>query len=357
LRRRKARQAMPWHLLHIMTDADTNPWTLSPDGFAALATPEARLRFLLGYAILAPSSHNTQPWRFRLRGATLDLLADRSRALPVVDPEDRALVISCGAALGHLRVAAEALGEALHVTSLPDPMQPDLLARIEAGGPCPVHRHALLDAITARRTTRAAFAPDALPEALLHATAAAIPGVTLHWRTHPADRHAIAELIAEGDRAQMSDPGFRGELAAWIHSRRAASRDGMSGAAFGMPDLLSFVGALAIRSFDMGAGQAARDMALADGSPALGLLTTPGDSPADWLAAGEALSRTILTLTAAGLKHSYLNQPIEVPTLRPKLAQLLNTTERPQILLRTGHGPEAPPSMRRPVAEVLVEEG
>jgi nitroreductase len=74
---------------------------------AALATPEPRLRFLLGYAILAPSSHNTQPWRFRLRGPTLDLLADRRRALPVVDPEDRALVISCGAALGHLRVAAE----------------------------------------------------------------------------------------------------------------------------------------------------------------------------------------------------------------------------------------------------------
>ncbi len=345
-----------------MTNAEADrlnpdPWAIAPDGFAALTTPEARLRFLLGYAILAPSSHNTQPWRFRISAATLDLLADRGRALPVVDPEDRALVISCGAALGHLRVAAEALGEALRVTLLPDPSKPDLLARIEAEGPCPVHRHALLHAITARRTTRAAFTPEPLPEALLHATTAATAGVTLHWRTHPADRHAIAELIAEGDRAQMSNPGFRGELAAWIHSRRAASRDGMSGAAFGMPDLLSFVGALAIRSFDMGAGQAAHDMALADGSPALVVITTPGDTPADWLAAGEALGRTVLTLTAAGLKHSYLNQPIEVPNLRPQLARLLNTTEHPQILLRTGHGPEVPPSVRRPVAEVLVEAG
>jgi hypothetical protein len=335
-----------------MTNAD--PWAITPDAFADLTTPEDRLRFLLGYAILAPSSHNTQPWRFRLRGATLDLLADRSRALPVVDPEDRALVISCGAALGHLRVAAEALGEALHVTPTPDPAEPDLLARIEARGPCPVHRHALLNAMTARRTTRAAFAPDPLPEALLQATAMPVPGVALHWRTHPADRHAIAELIAEGDRAQMSNPDFRRELADWIHSRRAASRDGMSGAAFGMPDVLSFVGALVIRSFDMGAGQAARDMALAEGSPALGLFTTPGDTPRDWVSTGEALSRTILTLTAAGLKHSYVNQPVEVRTLRPRLAALMNTTDHPQILLRAGHGPELAPSVRRQVADVLV---
>ncbi|WP_191085279.1 Acg family FMN-binding oxidoreductase [Roseococcus microcysteis] len=329
-----------------------DPWTLSADGFAGLATPRARLLVLAGHAILAPSSHNTQPWRFRLGADRLDLLADRSRALPVVDPEDRALVISCGAALGHLRVAAEALGQGLDVTLLPDPAEPDLLARIRPGPACAPHRPELLAAIHARRTTRAAFTTEALAQPLPLAEA---PGVTLHWRTAPAERHAIAELVAEGDRAQMADPGFRGELAAWVRSRHAASRDGMSGAAFGMPDLLSFVGAMAIRRFDMGAGQAAHDMALAENSPALGVLTTPGDTPLDWLRAGEALSRAILALTAAGLKHSYLNQPIEVPALRPKLAALLGTREFPQMLMRAGHGPDIRPSVRRPLEEVLAE--
>ncbi|HEV7457926.1 MAG TPA: hypothetical protein VGN96_14230 [Roseococcus sp.] len=330
----------------------TDPWAITTEGFAGLATPRARLRVLAGHAILAPSSHNTQPWRFRLGEDRLELLADRTRALPVVDPEDRALVISCGAALGHLRVAAEALGQGLGVTLLPEPAAPDLLARILPGPARAPVRPEWLAAIRARRTTRAAFTTEPLAQPL---PVAEVEGATLHWRTAPAERHAIAELVAEGDRAQMADPGFRGELAAWVRSRHAASRDGMSGAAFGMPDLLSFVGAMAIRRFDMGAGQAAHDMALAENSPALGVLTTPGDTPRDWLRAGEALGRAILALTAAGLKHSYLNQPIEVPALRPRLAALLGTREFPQILLRAGHGPDIGPSVRRPLEEVLVE--
>lgn len=329
-----------------------DPWTITAEGFATLAAPRARLRVLAGHAILAPSSHNTQPWRFRLGGDRLDLLADRGRALPVVDPQDRALVISCGAALGHLRVAAEALGQGLDVALLPDRAEPDLLARIMVGTACPPLRPELLAAIRARRTTRAAFTAEPLAPPL---PVSEVEGATLHWRTAPAERHSIAELIAEGDRAQMADPGFRGELAAWVRSRHAASRDGMSGAAFGMPDMLSFMGAMAIRRFDMGAGQAAHDMALAENSPALGVLTTPGDTPLDWLRAGEALSRAILALTAAGLKHSYLNQPIEVPALRPKLASLLGTREYPQMLMRAGHGPDITPSVRRPLEEVLAE--
>lgn len=331
-------------------------WQISPAAFAGCTTPEARLRHLVAWAVLAPSSHNTQPWLFRVAGPMLELRADRRRALPVVDPGDRALVISCGAALGTLRVAAESLGEALDVTLLPDPADPDLLARVTARGPCPAGDAALLEAIRTRRTTRRPFAAEPIPPALLAAAcAAAGPAVTLHWRTAPEDRHHLAELIAEGDRAQMSDIGFRGELAAWVHSRRAASRDGMSGAAFGMPDVLSFVGALAIRSFDMGAGQAARDMALADGSPALGVVTTAEDAPRAWLEAGEAMIRATLCLVAAGHTTSYLNQPIEVPSLRPRLAARLGTAEHPQILLRAGRGPAPEPSVRRPLSEVLEE--
>ncbi len=331
-----------------------DPWAITPFAFPAGQPPAARLAHLAGWALLAPSSHNTQPWRFRITGPTLELRADRSRALPVVDPMDRALVISCGAALANLCLAAAALGEALEVARLPAPEDPDLLARVTARGACPAEDPGVLDAMRARRTTRRPFDAAPLPEALLRAaSAAAHPGATLHWRTTAADRHAIAELVAEGDRLQMADPRFRAELADWVHSRRAASRDGLSADSFGMPDLLSFAGALAIRRFDMGAGQAAKDLALADGAPALGLLATPGDARADWLAAGEAMQRVLLVLTAAGVTSAYLNQPIEVPALRPRLAALLGTAEWPQILIRAGRGPALPPSVRRPLAAVL----
>src|SRR6516225_2582864 len=120
---------------------------------------EERLRFALRYAVLAPSSHNTQPWLFRIEGDHVDVLADRSRALPVVDPDDRELVISCGAALHHLRTALAAFGEQADVQLLPYPGVLDVLARVGAHGPAEPDAHARerLAAAVRRRTTRRPF--------------------------------------------------------------------------------------------------------------------------------------------------------------------------------------------------------
>ncbi|MCX7932155.1 MAG: hypothetical protein N2588_06360 [Rhodovarius sp.] len=335
-----------------------DPWDIAPEALSACRSDAERWQVLCAWAVLAPSSHNSQPWLFRARGRQLELLADRRRALPVVDPAGRELVISCGAALGVMLIAARALGQGLEVAPLPDPAEPDLLARLSLGAalPPPADAAQILAAIKARRTTRRPFPAEALPmDAIFAADDAALAaGATLRWLITPRDRYLAAELIAEADRIQMADPAFRAELAHWVRSRHAPSRDGMSGEAVGVPDILSALGALAIRSFDLGAGQAARDQALAEGSPALAVLTTPGDAAADWLAAGRALAEVLITLQRAGLTASYLNQPIEVPGLRPRLAAMLGSEEAPQLLLRVGRGPALPPTARRPVAEVLV---
>ena len=334
------------------------PWSIDPAAFPADGSPAEQLRFLVRYAVLAPSSHNTQPWLFRIEADTLALFADRTRALPVVDPNDRALVISCGAALASLEVAAERFGVALGIELLPEGVAADLLARVVWSGRVAqtVNAEALCDAIARRRTNRRAFEPEPLPEGLRHAACAIANtfGVELHWIVEPAAKRILAALVAEGDRAQLADPSFRRELAAWIHSRRATSRDGMSGYAFGMPDLLSPVGALVIRTFDVGAGQAAKDEELASGSPALAVFATAGDEPGDWLATGRALQRALLTLTAAGFTASYLNQPIEVAALRPRLARAAGIDGFPQLLVRAGRGPELLPAARRALDDVLL---
>jgi len=352
--------AIPEAPVNAMLDDD--PWLVDPAGFTACRSPGERVRFLVTYAVLAPSGHNTQPWLFHATGADrIELRADRARALPVVDPHDRALVISCGAALANLRRAAVAFGVELRVDALPDAADADLLARVQATGTAAVPPDAgmLLRAMTQRRTARFAFTPDAVPDAAARraiAAAGEAGDATLHWCSEPAQKHALGVLVAEGDRAQMADPAFRRELAAWIRSRHADSRDGLSGAAFGMPDLLSFVGALTVRTFDMGEGQSARDLALADGSPALAVLATPGDTPGDWMAAGAAMQRALLALTGDGLAYSFLNQPIEVPALRPRLAAALGTGDTPQILIRVGRCTrDVPAAIRRPVGDVLVE--
>lgn len=333
-------------------------WRIDAADYPSGGSAAERLRFLIGYAILAPSGHNTQPWLFRIRGDRLELIADRMRCLPVVDPFDRALTISCGAALAMLGMAMRHFGHAPAIDLLPEPEDPDLLARAGFGAAiAPGGDAGRIEAITRRRTTRVRYPDEPLPPGLAERlrAAAAAEGCGLVIVTEESARAALGRLVAEGDRAQFADPAFRRELAAWVHSRRAASRDGMSAAAFGMPDLLSPAGALVIRTFDMGDGQGAKDEAVAAGSPALLVLATESDAPLDWLRAGMALATILVEVTAAGWTSAYLNQPIETGRLRPRVAVAAGLTGHPQLLFRIGRAAPIDPAVRRPVAQVLID--
>ena len=118
---------------------------------------------------------------------------------------------------------------------------------------------------------------------------------------------------------------------------------------------MSAAGPLVVRTFDMGNGQAAKDRQLAEGSPVLAILGTEDDTPTDWLAAGQALAGVLLRAQAEGVAASFLNQPIEVPELRPQLRDAIGRSGFPQLLLRMGYGPEVKPTPRRTVEEVLID--
>ncbi|MGM0585657.1 MAG: Acg family FMN-binding oxidoreductase [Pseudomonadota bacterium] len=295
-------------------------------------TIDERMRRILESAGRAPSSHNTQPWLFEPGPDGVRLHADRRRALPVNDPEDRELVISCGCALMNLRVAAAAEGLGVEVAVLPEPEDPDLLAAVRVGkGGAEAGLAPLAGAVPRRVTHRKRFDGAEVPDAVMARIeeAAAVEGARLRVIREPAAREAAAGLVAEGDRAQWADPRWRRELAAWLHPRRRG--DGLS-----VPGLLAPAAALVVRSFDMGGGVAAKDRDLAAESPVMAVLGTEGDGPADWLRAGQGLERALLVAVGAGLQASYLNQPIQTPRLRPKLQQIVPEAGLPQILLRLG---------------------
>jgi hypothetical protein len=191
---------------------------------------------------------------------------------------------------------------------------------------------------------------------LLDALQAAAQEETTHLRlvTDLALKVAIAELVAEGDGLQWADKAFRLELAKWVHSNHSLSRDGISGYAQGVDDLLSYAGPLVVRTFDMGDGQAAKDHKMATGSPMLAVLSTEGDSPRDWVAAGQALSAVLLRARAHEVWASFLNQAIEAPHLRVRLRNLLQETGFPQAILRLGFSDEVKPTPRREIQDLLV---
>jgi len=316
------------------------------------APAAGRTRKLVQAAVRAPSSHNTQPWLFDVSDNAVALYLDGTRALPVNDPYDRELTISCACALFNLRVAAAKQGSSYTVRLLPDPENEELLAILQLDTPVEpaLDEAPLYDAIDRRRTYRKRFAPSPVDGQQIAALvdAAAGEGARLTVVENESTRNALADLVAEGDKIQWEDPSWRRELAAWMHPRRAG--DGLS-----VPWLAQPAARMIVRSFDMGNGVAARDRQRVEDAAVLAVLCTPGDSVADWLSAGQALQHLLLTACRDGLQASYLNQPAQVNALRPRLQELLGVDAVPQIVLRLGYPvDDIEASPRRPLEDVAV---
>lgn len=324
---------------------------LSPGARAA-----ERLRFLLQWAVLAPSRHNTQPWLFDIAGDELQIYADRTRTLPVADPDGRQLLMGCGAALANLRIAAAHFGHATSLELLPGFRRDGLLGRVrlEERAASTPETEELFRAIPLRRTNRLPLdgrePPDGLVTALLRE--ARSESVSLR-PVEPHQRRVVADLIAEGDGRAWSSSRFRGELAAWIRPNRSARRDGLPGYALGMSDLASLVHPLLVRLQNPARAESERDRRRALGTRALLVLSTRRDGNAEWVQAGVALQRILLRATAAGLYASYFAQPIESPELRRKLTAALGDRGALQLMFRLGYGLEPRATPRRAVESVL----
>jgi len=333
-----------------------DPWDVDLHAYPTSEPPLEQLRYLIGLAVLAPSTHNSQPWRFRVVDDAIEVWADASRQLRRIDPERRQLIMSCAAALFHLRVAIRRWGNADEVEYLPEPAHPDLIARVRRGRRI---RPGLRDvelvlAIPRRRTNRAPFLTRPVAAALGDALEreAATEGAWL-VRLHPHDKLDVARLIAYADRKQLADPSFRRELARWLVPRGSRRPDGIPMVRRDLPSALPLAGLALVRTFDLGSGIAAREEELATHSPVLAILGTDLDEPRDWITAGEAMEAALLRATELGLAASFLNQAIEEPELRRSITRAAHRPGFAQLILRFGWGLDVPPTPRRHVESVL----
>lgn len=339
--------------MHLQTQSDAVPDLEEIRHHEGLLTQDL-LRWVVSIAVRAPSIHNSQPWQFvATPSGALELHAERSRQLPVVDPDSRQLHISAGAAVHHAVLALHGIGRRAQVSLLPDPMHPDLLARITTSPsnslPSP-EEWALLHATRDRHTHRSPFADGRLSKALLVDLflAAERQGGHVRYVELAGERRMLADLVAEATNRQESDPEYRREVMAWS-GRPEGVPDGVPTSALTPP---ATGDEFRQRSFGPTPHLWISE---ADGEhPDILMLWSPTDSPDAWLRAGAALSALLLTATCAGVAGSMLNQPLEIPALRQRIRHEMRLPGFPQMLLRVGYAAGFTATPRRPVSEVLT---
>ena len=319
-------------------------WDIHPIGSMLAGSVEA--------AIAAPSVHNSQPWRFRLRPNHIDILLDPERRLSVIDPAGREAYISVGAALLNLRIAILAAGRVPLTLLLPNLDEPDHLASVTLGGP---HRpdasiRALASAITKRHTNRRPFRDIEVREEVIDqlTAAARVEGATL-VAADPPGRSALLSLVRTAHDRQQADPRYLAELARWT-AAEAGRRDGVPAGSFGPTDDRSV---LPIRDFGLGQAKAPRRHARFENAPTMVVIYTAGDTPLQWLRAGQAMERVLLTATVRGVSST----PMTAPTEMPELRELLSTPADPrvaQIILRLGYGDPCQATPRRRLTDVIT---
>lgn len=325
--------------------------------FPSDADAETRAKFLLQYAVLAPSSHNSQPWLFAVEGGEIRVYADESRRLTVADPDGRELYVSVGCALENLLTAAErfGVGYAVEYASADetregggDAARHAATVRLDrTSAPTTGRGPALFEAITERRTNHRPFRSESVPEPVLERfeADAASAGVGLELVTDASRRERIAALQTRADERQFDDPSYRAELGRWIG-------DGSLGAGW----LAARVGQLAVRHLDIGAREGKKNSKLVTSAPVVAVLTADGDGVETRLRVGQAFERAALTATNEGLAVHPMSQILEVDDLRAELSELLGLDgPDPVHLFRLGYAdPDATLTPRRSVEDVLV---
>ncbi|MEA2766060.1 MAG: hypothetical protein QOK07_2464, partial [Gemmatimonadaceae bacterium] len=299
---------------------------------------DEQMRFLLRYTVLAPSNRNSQPWEFRITTDALDVFADYSRRLPVIDPDDRELVMSVGAAITNFRVAAAHFGFESSVQYERSAEEQSPLARLSIRKTSAPDRDlaALFGAITKRHTNRALFDGDPLDPAAASQICDVVDRFPEFLRFMLSrDKRRTVDMIEEAERAQMVRPAFRAEIANLIASDEDRT-DGLLPEAFAVPPILSADAAWVVRQFDIGVAQGHRDRGQAESASAL-LFVTADDDRVSLIQAGEALEILLLTIAGAGLQYSFLNQPVQVKEVRDRIARIAGGKHPPQLLIRVGN--------------------
>ena len=334
-------------------DAARRIWRTTSPAAGSVGTPP--IRELVRYATLAPSSHNTQCWRFAVEAKGINILPDLTRRCPAVDPDDHHLFVSLGCATENLVQAALAHG-----------WHGDVASDVGAGG---VHvaltstrpeSSESFRAITFRQSTRGLFDGASLSASDLGALELAGTGNGVHVRlvVDDATAESVLALAVTANTTQMHDDAFVRELKHWIRFNDAdavRTGDGLFSRCTGNPTMPSWIARPLFPLVFRADSENDKLAAQVRSSAGIAVFVSDCNDHAHWIETGRCFQRFALQATALGVRTAMINQPVEVASSRSELAQLLSVGEgRPDLVVRFGRGAATPRSLRRPIEDVIV---
>ncbi len=334
----------------IQPEASLQAWDVKESDFPANDSREEKLAFLLNYAILAPSSHNSQPWKFNVTNDSILIFADKSRWLQVADANRREQFISIGCALENLVIAAEHFGYNCSVSYFPGPE--DLVATVSllANSTAPSNSR-LFYAITSRQTNRNPFEPQTISKADLEIIRSFCtdPDVGIFITDDSAVRRSFLDLVVQANGILYSDVNYKSELGRWLGQ-----------GVMGPTGLQAKMAQIAVVFLDMGPEQTEKDALLINSTPYLGFISTANNDSISSVKAGRTLERFWLCATTLGISLHPMSQALETAETKANLTGILPAqSEMMQVqqAFRLGYAKSATGhSTRRPLHEVLIDE-
>ncbi|AGB17026.1 nitroreductase family protein [Halovivax ruber XH-70] len=329
-------------------DLTKDVWRIDAAEFPADGSIEKRARFLLRYAILAPSSHNSQPWAFTVDGGSIEIHAAEDRWLDAADPDKRELYVSLGCAIENLCIAAAHFDLGYEIEYHDDATPISVVTLRPDAKPPSDRSFGLFGAITERTTNHLPFEATAVSDALLEQLRACVieDDVSVRLVADPELNESIAALQAEADQRQLADSAYRRELGYWIGT-----------GALGDSWLKARIGQAVVSHLNVGSREAQKNSKLVRSAPIVAVLTTDSDAPTVRVETGRSFQRLALAASAEGVAVHPMSQILERPAMRAELATLLDADDAlPQHLFRLGYAAEeAGHTPRWPLEKFLVE--
>lgn len=339
-------------------DNNYDAWNIDHKDFSAQRTQRDRLSFLIRYAVLAPSSHNSQPWRFLVGDGTVDVWPEYTRALPRSDTNHRQLYISIGCALENLLIAADYFGFTASVQYIADE-RGDVAARVSfaTNGTCNNTTDHLVHSIPKRHTNRSKYSEN-LPEGEFLSYIRSLAGSLdrIHIVSNKDQKDPLANVLVDAGIAAMNDRGFREELSRYVKNNFTTSSVGMPGFTLGVPTPLSLILPSLLRRLNMNKAAKKQDLKLLRShTPALVVLSTKDDEKSDWIRAGRLYEEIALEAERSGVRTAPMAAAVQIGEFYKKIQGILGSDFRPQMVFRLGYSAKSMPHSPRLIHQEVTE--